>query len=43
VICGFVYRAFFPSKSDSTTPRAAAQAFQTWIGILSSITLASAS
>ena len=29
VICGLVYCAFLPSKSDSATPRAAAQAFQT--------------
>jgi hypothetical protein len=42
VICGFVNCAFLPSKSESTTPRAVAQARQTNIGILCSITLASA-
>ena len=40
VICGFVNWAFLPSKSESTTPRAVAQARQTKIGILSSTTLA---
>jgi len=34
VICGFVNWAFLPSKSESTTPRAVAQARQTYMGIL---------
>src|SRR5215831_17754167 len=42
VSLGLVNWAFFPAKSASTTPRAVAQALQTKIGILSSMTLASA-
>jgi hypothetical protein len=40
---GLVNCAFFPAKSVSTTPRAAAHFPQTKIGILSSMTLANAS